>query len=158
MSKPITVIEPVPANGAARTAAPETCGEPILVVQEVYKKGREAFFNAALPGPVLPVPSGEADLARCVRKSGARAVILGIQRYEGALYESFKEGGLLARFGVGVDGLDLARARDRGIVVTNTPGVLENSVAELVLWLMGCLARRIPQHQESWRRGCPSTP
>ena len=35
-------------------------------------------------------------------------------------------------------------------VVTNTPGVLDVSVAEHALWLMGCLARKISR----WRRGC----
>ena len=37
------------------------------------------------------------------------------------------------------------KARASGVLVANTPGCLENAVAEHGLWLMGCLARRLPE-------------
>ncbi|MBM3892249.1 MAG: hypothetical protein FJ388_24295, partial [Verrucomicrobia bacterium] len=43
--------------------------------------------------------------------------------------------------------------RQHGIVVTNTPGVLDVSVAEHALWLMGCLARRISRLEARLRAG-----
>jgi D-3-phosphoglycerate dehydrogenase / 2-oxoglutarate reductase len=64
---------------------------------------------------------------------------------------------VIARYGVGVDNVDLNAARARGIVVTNTPGANAVSVAELALGLMLALARQIPEaveavHQGKWPR------
>ena len=64
---------------------------------------------------------------------------------------------VIARYGVGVDNVDLVAAREKGIVVTNTPGANSVSVAELALGLMLALARQIPEaveavHQGKWPR------
>jgi len=64
---------------------------------------------------------------------------------------------VIARYGVGVDNVDLPAAREKGIVVTNTPGANSVSVAELALGLMLALARQIPEavqavHQGKWPR------
>ncbi len=64
---------------------------------------------------------------------------------------------VIARYGVGVDNVDLETTRVRGIVVTNTPEVNSASVAELTIALMLALARQIPQavaatHQGGWPR------
>jgi D-3-phosphoglycerate dehydrogenase len=47
--------------------------------------------------------------------------------------------------GVGVDNIDLAAARDKGVVVCNTPGVNADAVAELTLGLALTVARRIAE-------------
>jgi len=47
--------------------------------------------------------------------------------------------------GVGVDNIDLAAARDRGVVVCNTPGVNADAVAELTLALTLAVARRVAE-------------
>ena len=63
---------------------------------------------------------------------------------------------VIARYGVGVDNVDLAAAREKGIVVTNTPGANSVSVAELALGLMLALARQIPEAVEAVHQGkCP---
>ncbi len=49
----------------------------------------------------------------------------------------------LACFGVGVDGVDLARARAAGITVANTPGVLDDAVADLAIALILACTRNI---------------
>jgi D-3-phosphoglycerate dehydrogenase len=51
---------------------------------------------------------------------------------------------VIARYGVGVDAVDLEAAKRKGIIVTNTPGANSSSVAELALGLMLSLARSIP--------------
>lgn len=48
----------------------------------------------------------------------------------------------IANFSVGVDHVDLDAARDRGIIVTNTPDVLADATAELTILLMLGAARR----------------
>jgi D-3-phosphoglycerate dehydrogenase len=47
--------------------------------------------------------------------------------------------------GVGVDNIDLAAARDKGVVVCNTPGVNADAVAELTLGLTLAVARRVAE-------------
>ena len=53
-----------------------------------------------------------------------------------ALIERFPSLKLIACFGVGVDAIDLAAARERGIAVTNTPDVLTEDVADLAIALI----------------------
>lgn len=55
--------------------------------------------------------------------------------------------------GVGVDAIDLAYARERKIVVTNTPDVLNDDVADLAMALMLAAIRRIPQGDRYVRAG-----
>jgi glyoxylate reductase len=50
---------------------------------------------------------------------------------------------LVANFGVGYDNVDVAACSDRGIAVTNTPGVLDAAVAELALALMLACRREL---------------
>jgi D-3-phosphoglycerate dehydrogenase len=60
---------------------------------------------------------------------------------------------VIARYGVGVDNVDLAAARTKGIYITNTPGANSVSVAELVIGLILALARKIPDSATSTRAG-----
>ena len=50
---------------------------------------------------------------------------------------------VIANYGVGYDNIDVAAARARGILVSNTPGVLTEATAELTIALMLAVARRI---------------
>src|SRR5215467_11400182 len=50
---------------------------------------------------------------------------------------------IISCFGVGVDGVDLAAARERAIPVTNTPGVMAEECADLAIGLMLASARQI---------------
>jgi phosphoglycerate dehydrogenase-like enzyme len=77
-----------------------------------------------------------------VRSKGIRHVIIGIEKYSGALYEALNSGGVIARFGVGHDGVDKAKATARGLLCTNTPGALDDSVAEHTINLMFAAARQ----------------
>ncbi|MBD1554868.1 2-hydroxyacid dehydrogenase [Pseudomonas typographi] len=56
-------------------------------------------------------------------------------------------------FGVGYDAIDIGAAKDRGIVVTNTPGVLDECVADIALALMLNVMRRLPEAERFLRAG-----
>lgn len=58
---------------------------------------------------------------------------------------------LIANYGAGVDNLDLAAAKARGIQVVNTPGVSANAVAELTIALILAWSRRIPEGDQLMR-------
>jgi lactate dehydrogenase-like 2-hydroxyacid dehydrogenase len=60
---------------------------------------------------------------------------------------------IVASFGVGTEHLDLAAAKARGIVVTNTPEVLTDATAEAALLLLLGAARRAYEGQEMLRSG-----
>lgn len=60
---------------------------------------------------------------------------------------------LIASFGTGVDHIDLATARDKGIMVTNTPGVLTEDTADMTLALMLAVSRRVAEGERLIRAG-----
>jgi len=59
---------------------------------------------------------------------------------------------VVANYAVGLDNLDLEEARERGVVVTNTPGVLTNATAEHAIALVLALLRRVCEGDRSLRR------
>jgi len=60
---------------------------------------------------------------------------------------------IIANIGVGYDGVDVAAAAARNVVVTNTPDVLTDEVADLTLGLLIATVRRIPQADRFLREG-----
>jgi len=50
---------------------------------------------------------------------------------------------IISRYGVGVDSVDLIAAKDRGILVSNTPGANSNAVAELAISLIFAALRNL---------------
>ena len=52
---------------------------------------------------------------------------------------------LIANFGAGVDNIDVQTARQRGILVSNTPGVLTEDTADMTMALILAVTRRIPE-------------
>ena len=127
--------------------------EVILVTDVEYEKGKDAFEQAS--GGDLDLrsaPHDEAALSEAVQAAGARAVIIGGERYVGPLYEALPRGGVIARFGVGHDAVDKERATRAGLAVTITPGTMEDSVAEHAMWMMGALGRTIPTFDRSIRK------
>jgi len=60
---------------------------------------------------------------------------------------------LIASFGAGVDHIDLATARTRGITVTNTPGVLTEDTADMTMALILAVPRRLAEGERLVRSG-----
>jgi len=60
---------------------------------------------------------------------------------------------VIARGGIGLDNIDVADAKAKGIQVINTPEASTRSVAELAIGLMFALARFIPQADASLKKG-----
>ncbi|ACE92827.1 probable oxidoreductase/dehydrogenase protein [Rhizobium etli CIAT 652] len=58
---------------------------------------------------------------------------------------------VIASFGVGYDGMDVKRAAEKGIVVTNTPDVLNDEVADTAIGLLLNTIRELPR-AEAWLR------
>ncbi len=60
---------------------------------------------------------------------------------------------LIANFGVGVDHINLKAARARGIIVTNTPGVLTEDTADMTMALILSVPRRLGEGEKLIRQG-----
>ena len=60
---------------------------------------------------------------------------------------------LIASFGTGVDHIDLRAALDRGLIVTNTPGVLTDDTADMTMALILAVARRVVEGERLVRSG-----
>jgi len=68
---------------------------------------------------------------------------------------------LIANYGAGVDHIDVASARQRGILVSNTPGVATEDTADMTMALILSITRRIPEGQAvmqdgSWQGWAPT--
>lgn len=127
----------------------------IAVPRGVMNRAPEAFARAAENGLecLVAPPGDEAALAQFIRENDVRHVILGGQPFTGPLYEAVPPGGVLARFGVGYDGLDLQQATARGLYCTTTPGTLHVSVAEHAMTLLLAGARRLTYLDSETRAG-----
>ncbi len=60
---------------------------------------------------------------------------------------------VIANYGVGYDNIDIQAATERGILVTNTPGILSEAVAEMTWCLLFCVARRTVEADSFVRAG-----
>src|SRR5256712_8401146 len=77
-------------------------------------------------------------------KSRIRAIATEANRgADRALIAALPKLEVIAIFGVGTDSVDLAAARERNVMVTNTPGILTDEVADLAIGLMLASARQI---------------
>jgi phosphoglycerate dehydrogenase-like enzyme len=125
---------------------------PVLVTEPEYRRA-ESVFTSARGVQCTPAPREEADLARAITDRGARYVVVGSSPYTSALYAALPRGGVIARFGVGHDSVDKAKATSAGLLCTNTPGVLDQSVAEHAMLLILAAARHLVKNTSDMRGG-----
>lgn len=79
--------------------------------------------------------------------------IAGIDEVDASVIEEANRLRVIARYGVGIDRVDIGEATRRGIVVTNTPGANSGAVAELAIALIIALARNLMRADGAVRRG-----
>jgi hydroxypyruvate reductase len=72
---------------------------------------------------------------------------------DGKLMDALPKLEIISNFGVGVDAINLADARQRNIIVTNTPDVLNECVADTALALILNTLRKLPQSEKYMRGG-----
>jgi lactate dehydrogenase-like 2-hydroxyacid dehydrogenase len=128
----------------------------VVVVTEPEFRRAEAVFTAS-PLRCIVAPPAEAEFAAAARAAGARHAIVGPFVYSGDLYAALPSGGVLARYGVGHDGIDKRLATAAGLLCTNTPDVLHQSVAELAMLLILAAARHFEEVSTAMR-GAKWTP
>jgi D-3-phosphoglycerate dehydrogenase len=92
-----------------------------------------------------------AEVAAAGRE--ADALLVNMAKVDAAAIESLERCRVIARYGVGLDNIDLDAARRRGITVANVPSYCDHEVAEHALGLLLACARAIPRRDKSVREG-----
>lgn len=94
------------------------------------------------------------ELETELRKHAPSAVIsLLTDAITGDIFDAAPQAKIFANYAVGYDNIDLTAARERGVVITNTPGVLTDSVAEHTAALIFAITKRIPEADRFTRAG-----
>ncbi|MBB5711292.1 2-hydroxyacid dehydrogenase [Sphingomonas xinjiangensis] len=128
-----------------------------------------------MTAPLLPIVVAQLESAFTLHKLweqpdpdaflkavGARIRGVATSTYHGRIDDAFLARlpalEIIASFGVGYDNVDVAAAAAREVVVTNTPGVLDEEVADLTVALLLSTLRQIPQAERflrdgKWREG-----
>jgi lactate dehydrogenase-like 2-hydroxyacid dehydrogenase len=81
------------------------------------------------------------------------AALTGFARVDDALLARLPKLDIISNFGVGYDHIDVVAAANRGVVVTNTPDVLTEEVADTTVGLLLCTVRELPQADRYVRAG-----
>jgi phosphoglycerate dehydrogenase-like enzyme len=115
----------------------------VVLVTETEFRRAQSSFAAAGELECIPVPGAEEALCDAIVRHGTRLLVVGSSPYRGRLYSTLPRGGVIARFGVGYDNVDTAQATRAGLLCSNTPDVLQQSVAELTMLLIGMAARHL---------------
>jgi len=125
----------------------------ILVTRRVHASGMDllaAHADLDVYEEDRPMPRGE--MLRRVRDVDGLLCHLH-DRIDEELIAAAPRLRAIAIYAVGYNNIDLAAARRRGIVVTNTPGVLTEATADLTWALLLAAARRIPEAERFVRAG-----
>jgi len=110
---------------------------------------RERFQLVQYPHDALPAPSA---LREGLCQADAAVVTLG-DRIDAETIHVATRLKVLANYAVGYNNIDLAAARQRGLIITNTPDVLTDATADLTWALLLATARRVVEGDALIRSG-----
>jgi len=116
-----------------------------------YNASEREGLEADLSPILLSDPSKIAVLTDDQRAAVRAMAFNGHQSIGGAEMDLFPNLGVIAKYGVGYDSIDVEAANARGIKVTNTPDVLNDDVADLAIAMWLAQGRELRQ-AETWAR------
>jgi glyoxylate reductase len=105
-------------------------------------------------------PMGREELAEALRNTDVLVPTITDEIDATLLAQAGARLKLIANYGAGVDHIDVHSARQRGILVSNTPGVVTDDTADMTIALMLAVTRHIPQglavmQADEWRGWSP---
>ncbi|MCK5622237.1 MAG: D-glycerate dehydrogenase [Alphaproteobacteria bacterium] len=98
-------------------------------------------------------PMSQTELVKAVQEADVLVPTVTDSIDAGVLSQAGENLRLIASFGTGVDHIDLATARTRGITITNTPGVLTEDTADMTMALILAVPRRLTEGERLLRSG-----
>ena len=124
-----------------------TSKKPLVIVTrklpEAVETRMRELFDARLN--VDDKPMSQAELAEAVKTAHVLVPTVTDRIDRSLLSQAGPQLKLIANFGNGVDNIDLDTARVRGIIVTNTPGVLTEDTADMTMALILAVPRRLAE-------------
>jgi glyoxylate reductase len=126
--------------------------DKVLVTREIPEAGLRllADFDVTV---LAERPPTRDELLEAVR--GTSGVLsTATEKMDGAVMDAAGEGlRVIANMAVGYDNIDVEAAAERGIIVTNTPGVLDETTADVAFMLVLAAARRLGEGERLLRAG-----
>ena len=101
------------------------------------------LFDVTLRGE--DVPMSKADLVAAMTRADVIVPCITDQIDGAMLAQAGDRLKLIANYGAGVDHIDVATARQRGVLVSNTPGVMTDDTADMAMALILAVLRRLPE-------------
>lgn len=109
------------------------------------------LFNVSLREDDTPMT--RAELVEAVKSCDVLVPTLSDQIDAGLIGQAGERLKLIANYGAGVDHIDVHTARQRGVLVSNTPGVVTEDTADMTMALLLSVTRRIPEGLASMKSG-----
>ena len=129
--------------------------KPLVVVTrklpEVIETRMMELFDTRLNDDDTPL--SQAELIEAVKAADVLVPTVTDRIDKSVLAQTNPDLRLIANFGTGVDNIDLASARQRGITVTSTPGVLTEDTADMTMALILAVPRRLAEGERLVRSG-----
>ncbi len=126
---------------------PNSPKKPIVIVTrklpDVVETRMRELFDARLNLEDRPMTS--AELVEAVKTADILVPTVTDRIDRGIISQAGDNLKMIANFGTGVDNIDLDTARNRNIVVTNTPGVLTEDTADMTMALILAVPRRLAE-------------
>jgi len=145
----------------------------VLFIFHPFDKLRTSLYNTLMPNFKILITDGLDASAQAVLRSCSvddrtdisaeelspiigdydALIVRGRTKVTASLFETATRLKVVGRAGVGVDNIDLAAAKSRGVTVVNAPVSTTLAVAELTFGLLLALAREIPRADSSMKQG-----
>src|SRR5918997_143722 len=126
--------------------------EKVLVTREIPEAGLGLLdgFDVRV---LYERPPERGELLEAVR--GANGILsTATEKMDGEVMDAAGDGlEVIANMAVGYDNIDVEAADERGIIVTNTPGVLDEATADIAFLLLLAAARRLGEGERMLRGG-----
>lgn len=124
-----------------------TSDKPLVIVTrrlpDIVETRMRELFDAQLN--IADRPMSQEDLVAAVQRAQILVPTVTDRIDNSVLSQAGPQLKLIANFGTGVDNIDLETARNRGIIVTNTPGVLTEDTADMTMALILSVPRRLTE-------------
>ncbi len=98
-------------------------------------------------------PMSRAELVDAVKTCDVLVPTITDRIDAGLLGQAGENLKLIANFGAGIDHIDVETARQRGILVSNTPDVVTEDTADMAMALLMAVVRKIPQGLQAMQSG-----
>ena len=116
-----------------------------------YNDDEKQGLTRELSPIYLDGPAGVADLDAAQREAIKAVAYKGHHAFGATEMDLLPNVGVVANYGVGYDAIDVKEASARGIKVSNTPGVLNDDVADLAVAMLIMQGREM-EHASAWAR------